>query len=181
MGKYSELFSKISDEIQLKRVHRESSTDDHRAVIVQLTNHKDKVKIIQAAPGITAEAPYGVNEQFPREITERRKQLYPYYKAAKRQGKRATMIVDKLFVEGSQKHPQRATGLETMEVSTDTQETQSNQRPNKNGNSAAPRRTPQQGGEKCEHALGKPRRTYVKRHNHARTLSHNRKRKLYVL
>ena len=36
---------KISDEIQLKRVHRvsheliESSTDDHRAVIVQFTNY----------------------------------------------------------------------------------------------------------------------------------------------
>jgi hypothetical protein len=160
MGRHSEssyrLFwkrVKISDEIQLKRVHRvsheltASSTDDHRAVIVQLTNHKDKVKIIQAAPRITAETPYGVNEQFPREITERRKQLYPYYKAAKRQGKRATMIVDKLFVEGSQIHPQRATGFETMEVSTDTQETQSNQRPNKNDNSAAPRRAPQQGRE----------------------------------
>jgi hypothetical protein len=125
---------KISDEIQLKRVHRvsheltESSTDDHRTVILQLTNHKDKVKVIQAAPRITAEVPYGVNEQFPREIIERRKQLYPYYKAAKRQGQRATMIVDKLFVEGSLIHPQRATGLETMEVSADTQETQSNQR-----------------------------------------------------
>jgi hypothetical protein len=42
------------------------------------------------------------------------------------------MIVDKLFVESSQIHPQRATGLETIKVSTDAQGTQSNQRPNKN-------------------------------------------------
>ena len=48
------------------------------------------------------------------------------------------MIVDKLFVEGAQIHPQRATGFENIE----TQETRSDQRPN-NDISAAPQRTPQ--------------------------------------
>ena len=34
-----------------------------------------------------------------KKINERRKRLYPHYKAAKRQGKRATLVADKLFIE----------------------------------------------------------------------------------
>lgn len=43
---------------------------------------------------------YGINEQFPREINEKRKLLYPYYKSAKRQQKRAQLIYDKLYIDG---------------------------------------------------------------------------------
>jgi hypothetical protein len=39
---------------------------------------------------------FGVNEQFPKEINDRKKALYPHLKAAKRQGQWLTMSVDHL-------------------------------------------------------------------------------------
>ena len=44
---------------------------------------------------------FGVNEQFPKEINDRRKELYPFYKQAKRPGKRASLVYDKLYIDGT--------------------------------------------------------------------------------
>jgi hypothetical protein len=41
-----------------------------------------------------------IQEQFPAEIENRRKQLYPVIKQAKRDGKMATMTRDNLFIDG---------------------------------------------------------------------------------
>lgn len=43
---------------------------------------------------------YGINDQFPREILERRKALFPLRKQFLEKGKRAVISVDKLFVDG---------------------------------------------------------------------------------
>ena len=45
------------------------------------------------------------HEQFPAEIENRRKQLYPVMKQAKRDGKMATMTRDKLFIDGERYMP----------------------------------------------------------------------------
>lgn len=42
-----------------------------------------------------------IHEQLPGEICERRKKLFPYYKSAKRNGKRANLVYDKLYVNGN--------------------------------------------------------------------------------
>lgn len=42
-----------------------------------------------------------INKQHPEEICERRKKLFPYYKSAKRNGKRANLVCDKLYVNGN--------------------------------------------------------------------------------
>ena len=43
--------------------------------------------------------PYGIRQQFPREIEDRRRELYPIQKEAKRQGKRVALIPDRLYKE----------------------------------------------------------------------------------
>lgn len=145
---------KISEDIQLNRAHRvkfkqarSESDSHHQEITVQFAHPRDKERIKRTAPGKTSEISYGINEQFPREINERRKQLYPMYKEAKRQGKRATIIVDKLFVEGSRITPNHKSKpeLEPMETNRNTQLKSNKQNPNKSGRSAAPQRaTPQE-------------------------------------
>jgi hypothetical protein len=84
----------ITDNMEFHRVHRmgRKNGHKHRPIIAKFVLHKDKERVRRAAPGTLRGKPYGVNEQFPKEINERRKQLYPQYKAAKRQGKRASLI-----------------------------------------------------------------------------------------
>ncbi|XP_062615270.1 uncharacterized protein LOC134277008 [Saccostrea cucullata] len=92
----------ITDKIDFHRVHRmgRKGGTRPRPIIAKFVLHKDRERVRRAAPGSLNGKPYGINEQFPKEINDRRKQLYPQYKAAKRQGKRASLVVDKLYVEG---------------------------------------------------------------------------------
>ena len=48
---------------------------------------------------------YSVNEQFPKEIEKRRKQLYPVIKQAKQEKKRVKLVRDKLFINGRLYNP----------------------------------------------------------------------------
>jgi hypothetical protein len=42
--------------------------------------------------------PFGIKQQFPREIENRRKQLYSIQRDAKRRGKRVTLVRDRLYI-----------------------------------------------------------------------------------
>ena len=44
--------------------------------------------------------PYGAKEQFPVEIENRRRSVYPIMKQARRENKQVTLVRDKLFIEG---------------------------------------------------------------------------------
>ena len=41
-----------------------------------------------------------IREQFPREVVQRRKVLYPVMKRALREKKRVSMVADKLYIDG---------------------------------------------------------------------------------
>ncbi|XP_052693770.1 uncharacterized protein LOC128172039 [Crassostrea angulata] len=86
----------ISDDLPFHRVHRMGKRipGKHRPIVAKFVLFKDRKKVRRAAPSTLRNKPYGVNEQFPREIHERRKQLYPHFKTAKQQGKRASMVAD---------------------------------------------------------------------------------------
>lgn len=43
--------------------------------------------------------PYGISQQFPKEIMETRRKLIPIMKAARDSGKEAYMVVDKLYID----------------------------------------------------------------------------------
>lgn len=94
----------ITEEPQFQRVHRmgKKVQGRHRPIIAKFVLFKEREKVRKAAPSKLAGKPFGINEQFPKEINDRRKLLYPHYKQAKRLGKKAVMIADKLFVNGTQ-------------------------------------------------------------------------------
>lgn len=43
---------------------------------------------------------FGLNDQFPREIQERHKKLIPIMKQLRKEGTRATLNIDKLYING---------------------------------------------------------------------------------
>jgi hypothetical protein len=52
--------------------------------------------------GSSLSTPFGIHQQFPKPIEDKRRKLYPVLKDAKRQGKHAVLVRDKLFINGSQ-------------------------------------------------------------------------------
>jgi hypothetical protein len=43
--------------------------------------------------------PYGIRQQFPKEIDDNRRKLYPIQKEAKRQGKHVVLVRDRLYID----------------------------------------------------------------------------------
>lgn len=94
----------ITVEPQFQRVHRlgKRVQGRHRPIIAKFVLFKERENVRKAAPSKLVGKPFGINEQFPKEINDRRKLLYPHYKQAKRLGKKAVLIADKLFVNGTE-------------------------------------------------------------------------------
>lgn len=93
----------IQDEIEFQVAHRLRKRPDGkpRSIVAVFSKHKDRDTVLKAVPGKLAEKKeYSVYEQFPPEVTERRKILYPMYKDAKRRGQKATLKADKLYING---------------------------------------------------------------------------------
>lgn len=67
-----------------------------RPIVANFVLYTEREKVRKAAPTTLGGKPYGINDQFPKEINDRRKLLYPQYKLAKRQGKKAVVIAEKL-------------------------------------------------------------------------------------
>ena len=65
-----------------------------RTIVAYFARLKDKARILKAAKKL-ADKPSGISEQYPQEISERRKQLYPIYKQARRNNRRAYLKVDR--------------------------------------------------------------------------------------
>ena len=88
-------------DIVIERSHRLGGWQrgKNRPIVTKFLNFKDKETIRQAAPKTLRNTGYGVNEQFPKEITDKRKLLIPVLKAERRQQKRANLIVDKLYTD----------------------------------------------------------------------------------
>ncbi|KAK3101461.1 hypothetical protein FSP39_003772 [Pinctada imbricata] len=90
----------LTEIVNLERVHRMGRhvAGKHRPIVAKFSSFKQKETVRRAAPRTLKGKPFGVNEQFPKEITERRKILIPHLKAAKRQQKKAFLKVDKLYI-----------------------------------------------------------------------------------
>ncbi len=70
-----------------------------RPIIAKFEHFKQKVLVKskgQELKGMT----FGMSNQFPREINKRRKILYPILKDGRQKGKRISLIVDKLYIDG---------------------------------------------------------------------------------
>ena len=95
---------KINDDIAFERVHRigQKQRGKHRAIVAKFSSFKEKEEVRKRAPRALKNKSFGVNEQFPKEINDKRKLLYPHYKEAKRQNKKAVLNVDRLFIDGTE-------------------------------------------------------------------------------
>ena len=91
----------ITEDIGLERVHRMGKRFDGkcRPIVAKFSSFKQREVVRLAGPKLAGKR-FGISEQIPKEWQDRRKALLPAFKDAKRQGKRARFVGDKLLVEG---------------------------------------------------------------------------------
>jgi len=86
--------------IHFDRVHRtgERNKDGKRVIVAKLTSTEGKNLILRHGRNLERHSGYGVSEQLPRVLAERKKQLLPSFKKAKEQQKKPRWSLDKLVV-----------------------------------------------------------------------------------
>lgn len=91
----------IEHHIEFGNVHRfgKRSNDRPRPIVARFLYHKDLRLVLDRAKWLK-NTPFGIHEQFPNAIEERRKKLYRIQKEAKKQGKHVVLVRDKLFIDG---------------------------------------------------------------------------------
>ena len=90
---------KIENEISFQNVHRLRKTQDRtpRAILARFTRYSDHDLVIKAVPeNLRGKHYYKVYQQYPRDIADRRKGLYPKLREYRRQERRAQIVVDQL-------------------------------------------------------------------------------------
>ena len=96
-----------SDDISFHNVHRIGPKDDPRrngrprSIVAKFVFNDDLVRVKRAARNLK-DTPYYVSEQFPPEIEEKRKLLYPIAKAERKKKSKVTLVRDKLYVNGQE-------------------------------------------------------------------------------
>lgn len=100
---------KLEYEIPFERVHRMGKWSEFkeqpRNIIAKFSYFKDREFIRKNAARKLKGSRVWVNEQFPPEIEEKRKRLYPVLRQAKKDHKRASLIRDTLYIEGEKYDP----------------------------------------------------------------------------
>ena len=88
------------DQIKLKLVHRfrQRGQGYERPIVAKCESLKDEIMVKTLGKRL-AGFKIGMNNQFPKEITERRRVLYPLSKDNRLKGKRVALVVDKLYID----------------------------------------------------------------------------------
>jgi len=69
-----------------------------KPIVCRFKNFKDREVVRKAARELKGTR-YGVSEQFPKEINDRRKLLWPYFQEARRQNKKTYFKRDRLYID----------------------------------------------------------------------------------
>lgn len=87
--------------ITFHRVHRfgKSTNASHRPIVAKFEHFQDKLLVKSKGKELKG-TKFGLNEQFPKEINERRKVLYPIMKEHRIKNIRTSLVVDKLYING---------------------------------------------------------------------------------
>jgi len=91
-----------AEAIRFERVHRTPSQPVRgkvRTIVAKFTFFKDRETVRRQWPELQG-TNFSVFEQFPPEVVEKRRRLQPKLKEAKREGKRAWIAYDTLYVDG---------------------------------------------------------------------------------
>lgn len=87
--------------ISFHRVHRLGARGGTRPrPIVAKFEHFKQKELVKSKGRELKGTSFGMNDQFPKEINNRRKMLYPILKQHRQKGKRASLVADKLYIDG---------------------------------------------------------------------------------
>ena len=85
--------------IEFGNVHRFSHKPrGKRPIVARFLYHSDLQYVLNNAYQLR-NTPYGIRQQFPKEIEDNRRKLYPIQKEAKRQGKHVVLVRDRLYID----------------------------------------------------------------------------------
>ena len=103
LGEFLKNELKIDSTIDFDRVHRIGGPRARkpRPIVAKFSHYKDRDVVRRAAFAELKGTHFYVNEQFPKEIEDKRKQLYPVRRAAYRAGDNVRLAVDRLYINGS--------------------------------------------------------------------------------
>ena len=89
------------DRMVMERVHRIGPTQVGRCrkIVAKFLQYKDK-ELVEKQWKTLQSTPFFEMEQFPREVIEKRKKLFPKMKSARQEGKTAWVAYDTLYVDG---------------------------------------------------------------------------------
>ncbi|XP_045182697.2 uncharacterized protein LOC123541337 [Mercenaria mercenaria] len=96
------------DSLKLERVHRTGDmsasnpgrrTPKYRNIIVKFTFFKDREIVRRASSSLKGTGIF-INEQFPKEVAERRRALMPLLRNAREEKKKAWISYDTLYIDG---------------------------------------------------------------------------------
>jgi DNA repair exonuclease SbcCD ATPase subunit len=92
---------KLTEIIEIDRAHRIGRVGPGkiRPIVAKFRNYQQRENIRKSARLLNG-SNYYIGEQFPRSIQERRRQLLPAYKRARSDGKKASLVRDRLYIEG---------------------------------------------------------------------------------
>ena len=96
-----------TSDIRIERAHRlGKGKDDNRTrpIIAKFSFHKDKERILSKAYKLSGTS-LGISQDFPQEIVEIRKGLIKVLKDAKKEGREAKLVYDKLYIDGRRDRP----------------------------------------------------------------------------
>ncbi|XP_062589937.1 uncharacterized protein LOC134251550 [Saccostrea cucullata] len=95
----------------IERAHRigkvDQERDKPRPIVVKFSSYRIREKVRENAPKL-AGTRFSIQEQFPKKIQEARSKLYPIMNEARRNQKRASLIRDKLYINGEEYIPESA-------------------------------------------------------------------------
>ena len=87
--------------VRCHRLAKGAKKTGPRDVIVRFSTHNGKTTVLYSAHKLKGRnKPLYINEQFPKEIEQKRRILRPILKQGKELNKKCSLIVDKLFIEG---------------------------------------------------------------------------------
>ena len=91
----------IADKLVFERVHRMGVKRQgvNRSIVAKFHNFKERELVRKQGKALKGSRFY-VNEQFPREVADKRRRLVPKMKEARQQGKSAWLSYDTLYVDG---------------------------------------------------------------------------------
>jgi hypothetical protein len=91
----------IDEFLEIANVHRlgKQYKDKPRAIIAKFIYQRDIDYILKSAPKLKGKS-YFINRQFPSEIEQARKSLYPVMKELRKEVHRTKLVKDILYVDG---------------------------------------------------------------------------------